>query len=113
MPFDPPAALDPSPAIYWMRERESLRVRKERGDPPPWTEDQVLQEWSFCCPRREDDKVTRWIAKYIRQRFADHPNLWIMLAIGLLINCPPSLAELMSNRDTWPFGEFSPAALGA
>lgn len=46
---------------YWIRERESIRRKKEAGEPPPWSDDPVFQTTYFCNVRREDDKVTKWI----------------------------------------------------
>lgn len=48
------------------RERETIRQRKERGDPPPWTQDEVLANWRFCNVHREHDRVTRWFAENVR-----------------------------------------------
>ena len=35
--------------IYWQEERELIRVKKEvLKQPPPWTDDTILQEFKFC-----------------------------------------------------------------
>lgn len=47
--------------IYWIKERESIRFKKGKGDPHPWSDNPVMQETYFCNIDREDDKVTRWI----------------------------------------------------
>jgi len=49
--------------FYWMKERERVRVRKERGDPKPWSEDPVFQQTYFCNVNREYDRVTKFIRK--------------------------------------------------
>jgi hypothetical protein len=87
--------------LYWVREREAIRVRKEAGEPWPWTQDPILQTYSFCCVRREDDRVTRWIAANIRQPYADHPHLWWMLCAARQLNWPDTLAELI-REGAWP-----------
>jgi hypothetical protein len=87
--------------LYWVREREAIRVRKEAGEPWPWTRDPILQTYSFCCVRREDDRVTRWIAANIRQPYADHPHLWWMLCAARQLNWPDTLAELI-REGAWP-----------
>lgn len=51
----------PELLAYWIRERESIRLKKEEGLPKPWSDDWVFQETYFCNVRREDDKVTRWV----------------------------------------------------
>lgn len=47
-------------------ERERIRIKKESGEPWPWTTDPVLQRGFFCNVFREDDKVTRWFRENIR-----------------------------------------------
>jgi hypothetical protein len=105
---------DYAPLFAWVREREQIRLRKDRGEPPPWTEDPILAAYRFCNVRREDDRVTRWIAQHIRTRWADHPQLWFMLCIGRVINWPDTLAELSYRcPDAWPASpRFDPTALG-
>ena len=88
------------PLAYWVRERESVRLKKEAGEPWPWTGDPILQRYSFCCVRREDDRVTRWIQEHIREPFADHPDLWWMLCCARQINWPATLAALIEGA--WP-----------
>lgn len=91
--------------LHWVEEREAIRVRKERGDPFPWTDDPILREWRFCCVRREDDRVTRWIRAEIREPFAEHDHLWFMLCAARAINWPDTLDELI-RRDAWPTNPF-------
>ena len=91
------------PLLYWIKERESIRLKREAGLPPPWTKDPILSTYRFCCVRREDDRVTRWIRKNIREQFADNHNLWLMLCISRQINWPPTLDELITaGKKTWP-----------
>lgn len=40
------------------RERERIRLKRLAGDPPPWTDDKIFQEWRFCNVNREDDRTT-------------------------------------------------------
>jgi hypothetical protein len=103
---------DYTPMFYWVREREEIRRRKDMGlDQASWTVDPILREWRFCNVRREDDLVTIWVRKNIRERFACQPNLWFMLCIARQINWPESLADLI-NADAWPHAvEFAPAQM--
>ena len=98
---------DYQPLFYWVREREEIRRRKEAGlDQASWTLDPILATYRFCNVRREDDRVTIWVRQHIRERFADHPLLWLMLCIARQINWPETLAELIRNRcipvHSWP-----------
>jgi hypothetical protein len=93
---------DYSPLWHWIRERESIRERKEMGhDPKCWTLDPILSSYRFCNVRREDDRVTIWIRQNIRERFADHPHLWLMLCIARQINWPETLADMI-GMGAWP-----------
>lgn len=96
----------------------------------PLTLDPVMSQYRFCNVFRELDRVTVWIRENIRERYADHPNLWLMLAIARYINWPETLQWLMNRGQTkcdfnaWPntqgYGQpdflphfaFSPEALG-
>lgn len=43
-------------AFYaFMHEREKIRLRKEAGQPPPWTTDSILQEYKFTNVHRHHD----------------------------------------------------------
>lgn len=102
---------DCSPLIYWMTERERIRICKDSGKPQPWTDDLILATYRFCNVRREDDRVTEWIRKHIREPYADHPMLWLMLCIARQINWPDTLAELIWNG-AWPLDDsFRPAQI--
>ena len=106
-----PHAIDV--AFHWIRERERIRIKKERGEQPPYTDDPILRDWRFCNVRREDDRVTRWIAANIRRPFSHHPALWFMLGIGRWINWPDTLAALIASETAWPSSPaFSCVALG-
>lgn len=102
---------DYSTLWYWVKEREAIRVRKDRGDEQPWTDDPILATYRFCNVRREDDRVTVWVRENIRKRFADHPFLWLMLCIARQINWPETLAELM-RQGAWPDADaFEPSRI--
>lgn len=92
---------DYAPLWGWIKEREQIRIRKDSGAPQPWTDDPVLATYRFCNVRREDDRVTIWIREHIRERYANHPQLWLMLCIARQINWPPTLAHLMATG-AWP-----------
>ena len=49
--------------VYWINEREKIRILKEEEFTKPWTKDPVMQSVYFCNIHREDDRVTRWIRK--------------------------------------------------
>lgn len=135
------AKLDPSVAIEWMQKREAARVAyetwkdavtcaKEMGDEPPempeLSDDPIIREWRFCNVRREDDAVTKWIAKNIRTPYGTHPDLWAMILIARQVNWVGTLKRLMGLDDStgrrsaysmytgaWPGDDdFTPQKLG-
>jgi len=89
------------PLFNWVREREAVRLRRVSGVSPPWTEDPIIANYRFCNVRREDDRVTVWIRQNIRERFAGHPHLWLMLCIGRQINLPGML-DMLIAEGAWP-----------
>lgn len=48
------------------RERYRIKIKKECGQPWPWTDDSVFQQYSFCNVHREDDKTTSWFRENVR-----------------------------------------------
>lgn len=82
--------------IYFVCEREKVRLAKKAGEPKPWTLDPILQSNRFCNVRREDDPVTEWIAAWLDAR-AGEPDLWFAAAVARLINEPATLAAI-----DWP-----------
>lgn len=89
------------PLWHWIKAREIVRTRKDFGQPQPWTDDPILATYRFCNVRREDDRGTIWIRKNIREPYAGHPYLWLMLCIARQINWPDTLGDLIFNG-AWP-----------
>ena len=80
---------------YWIKERESIRTKKEAGHPKPWTSDPILLQYRFCNVSREHDKVTRWFAA--NWRSAPHwtsPNFVPAMMFGRTVNWPDTLDEI-------------------
>jgi 5-hmdU DNA kinase, helical domain len=73
--------------VYWVLERERIRIAKKAGAPKPWTLDPILQANRFCNIRREDDPVTQWIAAWLAAH-ADDPNIWFAAAVARLSRPP-------------------------
>lgn len=90
--------------LNFILERQRIYVRRAAGKPYPWTDDPVLRGGHFCNVFRENDRVTKWIDANIRKPFADHPRLWIMLAIARYVNWPPTLQAIM-DYNSWPSRE--------
>ena len=80
--------------LYFIVEREAIRIRRANVQPSPWTDDPILREWSFCNVRREDDYTTRWIAADWREPHADDPNLLFAMVVARCVNLPKALAAV-------------------
>lgn len=79
---------------YWVRERESIRIKKANGERRPWTDDPILDAYRFCCVRREDDRVTRWLKYHWRDPYHSHKNLTLAVVMARFFNWPPTLEEI-------------------
>ena len=56
---------DPVGALYdFCRKREGVRMAKEAGRPPPWSEDVILQRGRFLNVYREDDRTTKAVHRF-------------------------------------------------
>jgi hypothetical protein len=81
--------------FYWIQERYRIKLKRDRGLPPPWSDDRVFQSTHFCNVHREDDKVTRWVRDNWRNPHASDADLWFaMLVARRCLNNPASMADL-------------------
>ncbi|MDB5069669.1 MAG: hypothetical protein JWM87_780 [Candidatus Eremiobacteraeota bacterium] len=96
--------------VHWITERETIRRKKEAGEPRPWTSDPILAEWRFCNVNRCDDRETRWIFEHIIAAHADSETLWFNLAIARFVNWSPALAHI-GYFDEWNAEHFVCAVL--
>lgn len=86
--------------MHWITERYAIYARKELQYPAPWSTDPILPHYRFCNVHRENDRVTKWIAKYWRDeggRFHDNPDLWFALVVARLFNNPLALDWIAAN----------------
>lgn len=85
--------------LHFARERESIRLRRDLGEPAPWTSDPVLSRYKFTNVRRRDDRVTRWfIRELIEPAVRRHDaHLWFTLLVARHINWPPTLDRLLAD----------------
>jgi hypothetical protein len=80
--------------IHWINERYSIYAKRANGAAPPWTGDTILQSYRFCNVHRENDKVTKWIARNWRDSNANHPNLTAAMTLARMFNLPDTLAAI-------------------
>jgi acyl-CoA thioesterase-1 len=84
--------------LNFVTERESLRLRKESGEPAPWTEDATLARYRFCNIRRKDDRVTRWLLREYYAKLPPDADYWFAAAIARHLNWPPVLKALLQDK---------------
>lgn len=77
--------------IYWITERESIRLKKESNLPKPWTDDVILQGSRFCNVRRMDDKVSKYLMDTWYRPYKDHKHMIQACALARFFNLPSSL----------------------
>lgn len=64
------------------RERYQIKLKREAGEPGPWTTDPILQAYRFCNIFREDDKTTRWFRSHITKPLGnDWPRQYMAAVI--------------------------------
>ena len=85
--------------LYFIWEREAIRLARENGHSAPWTKDPVLAKYKFTNIHRSDDRVSQWVIdKLIEPATArGDEHLWFTLLIARLINWPPTLQALMKK----------------
>lgn len=83
---------------YWICSREQIRTRKDRGLAPTWkfgySDDYNMGTVRYCNVHREDDNVTRWIAKNWRNPNVAAPNFIQAMVLARLVNWPETLQAL-------------------
>jgi hypothetical protein len=80
--------------VEFIVERHNVYRRKTDGEPKPWTQWPILQEWRFCNVYRELDTETKWIAENWRRPHRADPDLWFAMVVARLVNWHDSLEEL-------------------
>lgn len=84
--------------LYFIWEREAIRLARENGYESPWTADVVLDKYKFTNIHRSDDRVSKWVIENVIDPYEDRSDLWFTLLIVRLINWPPTLAALLENE---------------
>lgn len=80
--------------LYWITEREAIRLRRESGEPWPWTDDEILRSYRFCDVRRMDDRVSRWLLENWYDPYRDHQNVVLACVLARQLNNTDSLGEV-------------------
>lgn len=90
---------------YWILERESVRHKKDMGQPKPWSHDPIFQRYHFCNVRREDDRGTKERRAVVRKFELMMDELPRAYVASNLFNYAPSLEIFLDSwinrNDTW------------
>lgn len=81
--------------LYFVWEREAIRIARENGHKRPWTKDPVFDKYKFTNIHRIDDRVSVWIVENLIKPYEDRDDLWFTLLIARLLNWPPTLQALL------------------
>lgn len=81
--------------LYWYFacERQCIFWKKLNGDAPPWTDDEILQEYKFCNSYRVNDRVSQYLLKnviYNDKKYSDEDIVFRII-----------LFKLFNKESTW------------
>lgn len=53
--------------LYWYFafERQNIFIKKQNGEPAPWTKDPILQQYKFCNAYRVNDRVSQYLLRNV------------------------------------------------
>lgn len=86
--------------IYWIKERISIRTKKEAGEPWPWTKDKILQEYKFTNVFRNWDAVTIALHNKVDMtRRTKLDDLFFQIVLFRMFNWPPTYDLLRGKWD--------------
>tara|TARA_B100001250_G_scaffold213364_1_gene183001 strand:+ start:97 stop:981 length:885 start_codon:yes stop_codon:yes gene_type:complete len=89
---------DPVSAFFeFCRERERIRIKRESGAPPPWTEDPIFKRGRFLNVFREDDRGSKAIINFVNDLKNDPPSLIHALFFARWCNRQETLDQLTVN----------------
>jgi hypothetical protein len=79
--------------LYWVNERDRMRVRKREGV-LPYSKDPIMAGTRWCNVRREDDRVTIWIHNNWLTQKTDPHVMSFAMCVARMVNWPDTLDEL-------------------
>lgn len=77
-------------------------MKKEAGEPQPWTDDEILGTYRFCNVRRMDDKVSKWLLDNWYTKYFDHKLILVNVALARFLNLPSTLGHIGFQRSWDP-----------
>ena len=97
------------------KEREKIRLKRERGTAFPWTDDPIFQKGRFLNVFREDDRGSKAILKFANNLDEDLPTLIHALFFSRwcnrqeildqlsssILSKPSKLIDILKTHDPW------------
>lgn len=68
------------------RKRHQIYLDRKAGKPSPWTDDPILQQYSFTNVFRELDKTTVWFRENVRDKYNHTDNVLMATVVFRLFN---------------------------
>ena len=101
------------PLLQWAAEREAIRLRRLRGEDPPWTTDKILAHYRFCNVQRKYDRVSQWLINNVLARRAEFGEFSFLQFTALCrwVNWPPTLIALR-EAGLWPAKQLDLVRMG-
>lgn len=65
--------MNPQPFFDFIQERYRIFLKKQAGEPRPWTTDEILDYYKFTNVFREDDRTTVWFRENVRDPIRNDP----------------------------------------
>lgn len=89
--------MDLTTLLYFVGEREAIRIKREAGQQPVYTHDPILQRYRFTNVRRRHDRVSRWLQQnvLIPSRYVSMQDFMLFSALCRWINWPPTIANII------------------
>ena len=94
---------DPILAFFnFCKERENIRLKREQGSPPPWSNDSIFQKGRFLNVFREDDRGSQAILNFAHNLKTDLPLLIQSLFFARWCNRQETLDKLSNDLLSHP-----------
>lgn len=79
----------------FIRERHSVYIKKEAGEPKPWSRDAIIRGYRFCNVYRELDTQTKWLNECWGKNFGQlDKDYWFACVVFRLTNWSETAKQL-------------------
>lgn len=86
--------VDITDLAAWINERHNIYLKKEAGEPKPWTTDKIMQQYKFTNAFRQLDKGTVALRNMLKGKNATHSLIFFNICWYRLFNWYEHATEL-------------------